>query len=612
MEPYDDLSRLHILDEATVLYYLKTRYFADKCYTFLGDVLVALNPNKNLHIYDKEYHERYGLDSLEISHTSTQPPSLSLTSKQPHIFWTAQQSYLNLVQTQTNQCVLEVNNVLTILAAILHLTNISFQESGDGADSVTVNDEEALASGASLLCVDMTSLQDALISNTISVRGEDVKQMKKLHQAHDGRDALAKTLYSRLFGWIVSHINDNLAQDESNWENTRTLSILDFAGFERFQRNTLDQLCINVANERLHSFFCHHIFTMEQQDLEAQGVKAELVEFKDNQKLIDLFFQKRQGLFYLLDEESSFPQATDSSFVAKLNSACASNDHFLPVRSQAHGFTIVHYAGQVLYDARGMLERNRDRLGPHLESTILNSTNEMVKLLFTTKEPTTGSYSRSFSAMRTRSNLPHVTTNLKESVDKLRSSKLSSNGANDKDKYFVSRYFRKSLSELVGKLDKSKPWFVRCVRPNAKSLPGTFNDALVTSQLRYNGLLEIAKIRRDGFPIRLSFHDFLQKYKDIWTSKDDCLDEQRWKVEKLLNTVGTRGWALGHSMVFLQHSAQEKLSERLDLIRKRRLKEQERKLQEEIKRKRAEETARMAKTRNVGVDGVVVKRETIQ
>ncbi|KAK3732083.1 hypothetical protein RRG08_026468 [Elysia crispata] len=754
MESDEDLSRFRVLDETTVLRHLKRRYLADECYTFLGDVLVALNPNKSLDIYNKEHHERYGLDTTSGSLASQSP-----LSKRPHIFWIAQQSYLYLVQTKTNQCVLvsgesgtgktestkrfidhvsflcnsqrntrlheqitrvnplleafgnavtplnsnssrfgklielhvdnqsllcgakiqdylleksrvvsqghgernfhifyylfaglsreqkvyynlgaardyrilqhgrdpafskkifrdmgrtfdelmdlmdtvgfsdtDVNNVLTILAAILHLTNIWFEESGDGADSVRVFDEDALASGASLLCVDMASLQEALISNTINVRGENVKQMKKLHQADDGRDALAKALYSRLFGWIVSHINDNLGEDGSSWENTQTLSILDFAGFERFQHNTLDQLCINVANEKLHWFFCHHIFSMEQRDLEAQGVKAELVEFKDNQNLIDLFFQKPQGVFYLLDEESSFPQSTDKSLVAKLNSACANNDHFLPVRSQAHGFTIVHYAGQVFYDARGMLERNRDRLGPHLENVILSSTNDMAKLLFTTQEHVTGSYSRSFSAIRTRPKLPQI-NNMKDGSDRFSMPGLLRNIVKEKEKSFVSRYFRKSLSELIGKLENSKPWFVRCVRPNDKSLPATFNDVLVTSQLRYNGLLEIAKIRRDGFPARLGFDDFLEKYKEICSRVDDSSTGGRWKVESLLKKLGIKGWALGHSMVFLQLSTQKKLDTKLELIRKMLVEEQKKKLQEEMRRKRAEETERLKETR---------------
>ncbi|GFO49740.1 chitin synthase, partial [Plakobranchus ocellatus] len=721
MESDDDLSRLRVLDEGTVLRHLKRRYFADEFY----------------------FHEEYG---LEASGLTTGSSELSLTHisvpSRPHIFWTAQQSYLRLLRTNTNQCVLvsgesgtgktestkhfidhisflcknrrgsrldeqitrvnplleafgnavtplntnssrfgklielhidsqsllcgvqvilfwfffslfpkakiqdylleksrvvnqgygernfhifyylfaglseeqkvyynlraardyrilqhgrdpafsrkafkdmgttfnelidlmgtvgftnnDVNTVLTVLAAILHLTNISFQESDDGADSVSVLDDDELASG------------------------ENLKQMKKLYQADDGRDALAKALYCRLFGWIVSQINENLSQDGTNWENTRTLSILDFAGFERFERNSLDQLCINVANEKLHRFFCHHIFSMEQRDLEAQGVKADLVEFKDNQKLIDLFFQKPQGVFYLLDEESRFPQSTNKSLVAKLNSACASNDHFLPVRGSAHGFTILHYAGKVFYDARGMLERNRDRLGPHLEDVMLKSTNELVKLLFITKEHVTGSYSRSFGALRCRPKLPQV-PGTQQTGRQISLPGLRSNGLDTRDKSFVSRYFRKSLTELVSKLENSQPWFVRCVRPNEKSLPATFVDTLVTSQLRYNGLLEIAKIRRDGFPVRLSFEDFIERYKEIATNQADISQGGRWQAENILTTNTLEGWALGHSMVFLQLETQRKLDKKLDQIRRQALEKQRRQLEQEMARKRAEE-----------------------
>ncbi|XP_041375436.1 myosin-IIIb-like [Gigantopelta aegis] len=562
----DDLSRLSLLDEVVILNHLRERFQKGKYYTFIGDVLIALNPNKPLKIYTDEYHQQFSKSDAD-------------GGKQPHIFWIAQQAYHNFRANEQAQCVLvsgesgsgktestkliikhisymcpsaesslheqivrinpllealgnavtpmndnssrfgklvelfftndghmsggrihdymleksrvvcqgpgernfhlfyymfaglsrekllyyyleeahtykilmnsdrdgkspwqpedvavyktkfkelmeiirligftdeDVAAIFTLLSSILHVTNIVFHDDID-TDGVYVVDEFPLRIASNLLRVDVQEFTEALISNTVFVRGERVQSLKKRHQAEDGRDSLAKAIYSRLFGWIVGQINVHL-QPTLDRCSSATISILDMSGFECLRKNSFEQLCINTANERLHQFFNSQIFSLERADYEEENVPLDLVEFKDNHTLIDLFFQKPLGLFSIIDEESMFPRATDNSLVQKLNNVCASNQSYVPSRGNVTSFTISHYAGDVTYDARGMLEKNRDCLSMNLSECMSRSSSDMVALFFTCSPPHTGSFSKKFGSKRIRPHL-HGPTSALDSGD---------------------------------------------------------------------------------------------------------------------------------------------------------------------------------------------------
>ncbi|CAF4599744.1 unnamed protein product, partial [Rotaria sp. Silwood2] len=238
----------------------------------------------------------------------------------------------------------------------------------------------------SLLGLDQEMLTMALISTFNMTKGERVISLKNFDQANDCRDALAKALYERLFSWIVKQIN-TLLQPNRRYNQIydkiyRTCSILDMSGFENFQVNSFEQLCINVANEHLQYYFNEHIFLKEEQDYRTEGVSCEKVEFQNNEDLIELFMGTL-GIFALLDEESRFPKANDESLVQKFHSHCKSHSRYIKPRGNETAFGIHHYAGKVVYDARGFLEKNRDNLSANLIECMGKSGIELISHLFT-------------------------------------------------------------------------------------------------------------------------------------------------------------------------------------------------------------------------------------
>ncbi|KAI1240194.1 hypothetical protein IHE44_0011649, partial [Lamprotornis superbus] len=261
------------------------------------------------------------------------------------------------------------------------------------------------------------------------------------------RDSIAKVAYGRVFDWIVCKINELLAENVDPEVELREIGILDIFGFENFAVNRFEQLCINLANEQLQHFFNHHIFQLEQAAYKEEGLPWETITFNNNEPILNLLLAKPLGLLSLLDEQSAFPQATDKTFVDKLNSSFKGSLHFQPARGRVLGFSIMHYAGKVQYDARGFLEKNRDTLPANIRGLFINS---------------------------------------------------------------ITPLLSHSLMVLMERMYSADPHFVRCIKPNNQKEPGVLDNQVVLLQLRYNGLLETIRIRRDGFSWRPSFEEFAE------------------------------------------------------------------------------------------------------
>ncbi|CAF0802357.1 unnamed protein product [Didymodactylos carnosus] len=250
--------------------------------------------------------------------------------------------------------------VFTLLSAILHLTNIRFSHD-DETDGVFVEDEHALEVVCSLLALDQEILTMALISTFSTTKGERVISLKNVDQANDCRDALAKAMYERLFAWIVKQVN-NLLQPNKQQKYIvdevlyKTIGILDMSGFENFQVNSFEQLCINVANEHLQYYFNEHIFLQEEMDYKLECIPLEKVDFQNNEDLIELFMGVR--IFALLDEESRFPKANDESLVQKFHMHCKNHKRYIRPRGNETAFGIHHYAGKT--SLAELLEKMKD------------------------------------------------------------------------------------------------------------------------------------------------------------------------------------------------------------------------------------------------------------
>ncbi|KAL7149705.1 hypothetical protein ABFS83_05G058600 [Erythranthe nasuta] len=372
------------------------------------------------------------------------------------------------------------DSVFAMLAAVLWLGNVSFTVI-DSENHVEPVVDEGLVNVATLIECNIEELKLALSTRKMRVGNDTIVQKLTLPQAIDTRDALAKSIYSCLFDWLVERINKSLAVGKIR--TGRSISILDIYGFESFERNSFEQFCINYANERLQQHFNRHLFKLEQEEYIQDGIDWTKVDFEDNQDCLNLFEKKPLGLQSLLDEESTFPNGTDLSFANKLKQHLNSNPCFRGERGKA--FTVSHFAGEVTYDTTGFLEKNRDLL--HLDSIqLLSSCTCALPQAFA-------------STMLTQSEKPVVGALYK------------SGGANSQ-KLSVTTKFKGQLFQLMKRLENTTPHFIRCIKPNNTQSPGSYSQELVLQQLRCCGVLEVVRISRSGFPTRMTHQKFAKRY----------------------------------------------------------------------------------------------------
>lgn len=519
----------------------------------------------------------------------------------------------------------EITLIFLILAAILHLANIVFMPCED-TDGVSVVDEYPLHAVAKLLGIeDEVQLTEALISNVNHIKGERIQSWKNLREANDCRDALAKDLYSRLFGWIVGQVNRNLATaDNRSLRRGPSIGLLDMSGFENFPSNGFDQFLINATNEKLQMYFMDYIFPQEQRDYELEGIPWTDIHYHSNEDVIDLLFQKPHGIMALLDEESHFPQSTDGTLVHKLKKYCSPNRRFLPHHGDKVSFGIKHYAEDVVYNANGFLERNRDNLNQDLVSCLMNSNNEFIRDLFTASISATGTISDYARRCTSRPKLPSAwpsTIDLRKQMDESVSRKASlriknrlamksrelsgdtlDSAASVRSSPTVTKHFKRSLMDLMEKLSTAQPLFVRCVKPNHHLSARKFDSELIRRQLLCNGLMELAQLRRDGYPVRTLFADFVQRYGVLLEQTCDADDYE--KTIRILDHCKIQGYQIGRTKVFLKSWQKEDLEnilrvklEEIRIERERELERQrqrERQLELERQRQRMEQEQQLA------------------
>ncbi|KAF1584991.1 UNVERIFIED_CONTAM: Myosin-IIIb, partial [Eudyptes robustus] len=361
-----------------------------------------------------------------------------------------------------------------ILAGVLSLGNVTFEpEESNGSVKVSEASRGWLKAAAvdvsrQLVCCVPCSPWSPSVSCCCSL-------------CADARDSIAKVAYGRVFGWIVCKINELLAENVDSEVELSEIGefCLPCSCSVSWIFNRFEQLCINLANEQLQHFFNHHIFQLEQAAYKEEELPWETITFNNNQSILNLLLAKPLGLLSLLDEQSAFPQATDKTFVDKLNSSFKGNLHFQPGRSRVLGFSIIHYAGKVHYTAGGFLEKNRDTLPANVLGLFINSITPLLSVLFTGKSLCYG-----------------------------RASYM--NQGPPRQELSVGMRLH-SLMVLMERMYSANPHFVRCIKPNNQKEPGVVDSQMVLLQLRYNGLLETIRIRRDGFSWRPSFEEFAER-----------------------------------------------------------------------------------------------------
>eukprot|EP01121_Diplochlamys_sp_Union-15-3_P003575 TRINITY_DN1350_c0_g6_i2.p1 TRINITY_DN1350_c0_g6~~TRINITY_DN1350_c0_g6_i2.p1 ORF type:complete len:1534 (-),score=398.22 TRINITY_DN1350_c0_g6_i2:47-4093(-) len=377
--------------------------------------------------------------------------------------------------------------LFSVCAAICHLGNLPFEKESKSSDNCVINDKTSLEFAAELLQIDPVRLETSLIKPKIKVGGgkEVVQKHLDVVKASASRDALVKALYGRMFLWVVDKINKTLTVEPRD----TFIGLLDIAGFEIFVHNSFEQLCINFTNEKLQQFFNHHMFTLEQEEYKREKIEWTWVDFGvDSQATIDLLEKKPNGIFPLLDEESVFPNATDQTFVNKLDKAHKGRHpkYFKDALGKSNVFIIRHYAGEVEYDTTAWLEKNRDPLETDLEVTINSSRSKLLTSFFS-----------EFALNRSATELAG-----------------GRQAAAKKGAQFntVGGAYKEQLGELMATLEATYPHFIRCILPNRDQVANKIDDDIVLMQLRCNGVLEGIRIQRQGYPNRMVYVNFLKRY----------------------------------------------------------------------------------------------------
>ncbi|EDO44785.1 predicted protein [Nematostella vectensis] len=404
----------------------------------------------------------------------------------------------------------EINDLLQVIAGILQLGNVAFLAAG-GAQ---VADKNVLENVANLLNIDFYDLGDALTMKSMTLRGEEIQSPLTVDQAEDSRDSMAMNLYACTFKWVIGKINRRI----KNSDTFSSIGILDIFGFENFEVNRFEQFSINYANEKLQQYFNKHIFSLEQHEYNREGLAWSDIDWVDNGECLDLI-ERKLGVLALIDEESRFPKGTDGSMLDKLHSSHQENGFYVKPRVANTKFGIKHYAGEVFYETTGFLDKNRDTFRDDILNCLRQSRSDFVYDVMESIKP----------------GLP------------------STNTKSAKKRPTVSSQFKESLASLMTTLGQSHPYFVRCVKPNHKKLPQMFDPQLVMNQLRYSGMLETVRIRRAGFPVRLTFKDFLYRYKALLrgkplsaNTKDNCAS-----LLKEFDPDGTQ-WKIGNTKAFMK------------------------------------------------------------
>ncbi|XP_013367673.1 PREDICTED: unconventional myosin-Ib isoform X4 [Chinchilla lanigera] len=423
----------------------------------------------------------------------------------------------------------EAESVLEVVAAVLKLGNIEFKPESrvNGLDESKIKDKNELKEICELTGIDQSVLERAFSFRTVEAKQEKVSTTLNVAQAYYARDALAKNLYSRLFSWLVNRINESIKAQTK--VRKKVMGVLDIYGFEIFEDNSFEQFIINYCNEKLQQIFIELTLKEEQEEYIREGIEWTHIDYFNNAIICDLIENNTNGILAMLDEECLRPgTVTDETFLEKLNQVCATHQHFesrmskcsrfLNDTSLPHScFRIQHYAGKVLYQVEGFVDKNNDLLYRDLSQAMWKASHALIKSLFPEGNPA-------------KINLKRPPT--------------------------AGSQFKASVATLMKNLQTKNPNYIRCIKPNDKKAAHIFTEGLVCHQIRYLGLLENVRVRRAGYAFRQAYEPCLERYK--------MLCKQTWPhwkgparsgVEVLFNEVQIpmEEYSFGRSKIFIRN-----------------------------------------------------------
>ncbi|KAH0916825.1 hypothetical protein HID58_031271 [Brassica napus] len=567
----DDMTKLAYLHEPGLLLNLKCRYDSNEIYTYTGNILIAVNPFKRLpHLYGVDTMKQYkGTPFGELSPHPFAVADSAYSELPPLIYFHALQSnpvleafgnaktvrnnnsrwrgweteryklgkpstfrYLNqsncyaldglddskeYLATRKAMDVVGIGSedqdaIFRVVAAILHLGNIEFAK-GEESEAAEPKDEKSLfhlKTAAELFMCDEKALEDSLCKRVMVTRDESITKSLDPDSAALGRDALAKIVYSKLFDWLVTKINNSIGQDP---DSKHIIGVLDIYGFESFKTNSFEQFCINLTNEKLQQHFNQHVFKMEQEEYTKEEIDWSYIEFIDNQDILDLIEKKPGGIIALLDEACMFPRSTHDTFAQKLYQTFKDHKRFSKPKLAQTDFTICHYAGDVTYQTELFLDKNKDYVVGEHQALLSSSDCSFVSSLFPP--------------------LPEESS---------KTSKFSSIGSQ----------FKHQLQSLLESLSTTEPHYIRCVKPNNLLKPEIFENINILQQLRCGGVMEAIRISCAGYPTRKPFNEFLTRFKILAPETTNRSNDEVDACKKLLAKVDLKGFQIGKTKVFLR------------------------------------------------------------
>uniref|UniRef100_A0A7S0H256 Uncharacterized protein n=1 Tax=Amorphochlora amoebiformis TaxID=1561963 RepID=A0A7S0H256_9EUKA len=439
----------------------------------------------------------------------------------------------------------KTHTILQLITAVLHLGNIKAKPTGGPRSPCQIVSEclPDLEKAARFLGVSTKDLQFALENRTIMGKLNKKTEIPlTTEEAGDARDALAKAIYSGIFDWLVATVNKSLNREQKEMgkasdgkgRNILHIGVLDIFGFEVFNHNSLEQFFINYANEKLQQFFNQHVFKSEQALYTEEGLEVENVKFQDNQLCLNLIEgqpkNKKWGvkipsLLKILQECVKMPNPTDEKMLQRMidthnvitsitNKNPNANPHFgIPSRKKKNKFTIKHYSGEVTYEVKGFLEKNRDHLHLSLKDILRGSSTTILNQLFPSEEDD-DEKNPGHEAKRSigRSVVQQL---LQKEKDFKHASRKKSKKSHARAVHTLGSQFRGSIRSLINSLRETNPHFIRCIKPNSEKRPFHFHAPTVLRQMRNGGIVEALSIKRLGFPYRKHHDQFVGRYSSI-------------------------------------------------------------------------------------------------
>lgn len=391
----------------------------------------------------------------------------------------------------------DCNVVWKLLASILHLGNLAFTPDAKQHDQARIKNNDVVGVIAKLLASSQDEVEKALCFRVVAARGEVVEKGHSVKEAMYARDAFAKAIYDRLFTWIVGKINSAIevpAMKRSR-DGCTVIGVLDIYGFEIFDVNSFEQICINYCNEKLQQLFIELVLKQEQEEYNREGIEWQQISYFNNKVICDLVDLSHKGIIAILDEAClSVGKVTDEMFLHAMDQKLGSHEHYKSRQTDSSDktldhnehFRIRHYAGEVTYSVVGFLDKNKDSLYQDFKRLLYNSSHRILKDMW----PEGG-----------------------QDVTKV-----------TKRPATTGTIFKNSMIALVQNLMEKEPHYVRCIKPNGLKSPKKFDADLIEKQVRYLGLLENVRVRRAGFANRQLYTRFLTRYKVT------C--EETWPVYK--------------------------------------------------------------------------------